>query len=53
MDNADIIAEAGELKGFREVARTTRVMQATKKAFNPAIGKIKEEKILILRNQGA
>lgn len=53
VDNADIIAGAGELEGFREVARPTRVMQATKKAFNPVIGKIKEEKILILQNQGS
>lgn len=51
VDNADIISEVGELEGFREVARPTRTMQATKKAFNPAIGKIKEEKILILQNQ--
>lgn len=53
VDNADIIAEAGEFEGFREVARPTRLMQATKKAFNPVIGKIKEEKILILQNQGS
>jgi DNA modification methylase len=53
VDNADIIAEAGKLEGFREVARPTRLMQATKKAFNPVIGKIKEEKILILQNQGS
>ena len=51
VDNANIIAEAGKLEGFREVARPTRMMQATKKAFNPVIGKIKEEKILILQNQ--
>jgi site-specific DNA-methyltransferase (cytosine-N4-specific) len=53
VDNADIIAEAGAYEGFREAARPTRTMQATKKAFNPVIGKIKEEKILILENQGS
>jgi site-specific DNA-methyltransferase (cytosine-N4-specific) len=53
VDNADIIAEAGKCEGFYEVARPTRVMQATKKAFNPVIGRIKEEKILILQNRGS
>ncbi len=52
INNADLIAEAGKCEGFREVARPTRILQATKKAFNPVIGKIKDEKILILENQG-
>ncbi len=51
IDNAELIAEAGRCEGFREAARPTRRLQSTKKAFNPAIGKIKEEKILILQNQ--
>jgi site-specific DNA-methyltransferase (cytosine-N4-specific) len=51
VNNADIIAEAGTVEGFAEVARPTRTLQLTKKAFNPVIGKIKEEKILILQNQ--
>jgi site-specific DNA-methyltransferase (cytosine-N4-specific) len=50
IDNADLIAEAGEKNGFREFLRTSRRLQSTKKSFNPAIGKIKEEKILILQN---
>jgi site-specific DNA-methyltransferase (cytosine-N4-specific) len=52
INNADLIAEAGQCEGFIEVARPTRILQATKKAFNPVIGKIKNEKILILQNSG-
>ncbi|MDO8430911.1 MAG: DNA methyltransferase [Candidatus Binatus sp.] len=53
VNNADLIAAAGHCEGFSEVARPTRRLQTTKKAFNPVIGKIKEEKILILQNRGA
>jgi DNA modification methylase len=49
IDNASLISDVGTKSGFREVARLERVIQATKKTFNPAIGKIKSEKILILR----
>lgn len=49
IDNADLIAAAGRTEGFSEVARPVRKMQMTKKAFNPVIGKIKDEKILILQ----
>lgn len=52
VSNADVIAEAGDATGFREVARIDRHMQATKKSFNPAIGKIKTEQILVLENVG-
>jgi site-specific DNA-methyltransferase (cytosine-N4-specific) len=52
INNADLIAAAGNVEGFTEVARPTRRLQMTKKAFNPVIGKIKEEKILILQNAG-
>lgn len=52
-DNADILSEASREAGFQEVMRITRTMRSTKKAFNPAIGKIKQEQILILRNAGA
>ncbi|PZX25403.1 site-specific DNA-methyltransferase (cytosine-N4-specific) [Cupriavidus phytorum] len=51
INNADLISAAGAGAGFKEVARLTRNMQATKKAFNPAIGKIKTEDILILENR--
>jgi hypothetical protein len=48
LDNAAIISASGHLAGFRETMRIDRTMQATKKAFNPVIGKIKQEQILVL-----
>lgn len=54
VNNADLIASAGLAEGFTEIARPTRRLQMTKKAFNPVIGKIKEEKIVILqKNEGS
>jgi DNA methylase len=52
INNADLVSEAARCEGFIEVARPTRRLQMTKKAFNPIIGKIKEEKILILQKRG-
>lgn len=52
VNNADLISNAGRSAGFIEAMRIDRTMQATKKAFNPAIGKIKTENILILENRG-
>lgn len=52
IDNASLIAGAGISAGFKEVDRIDRTMQSTKKAFNPAHGKIKTEQILILENTG-
>lgn len=52
INNADLISQSGQAAGFHEVMRIDRTMQATKKAFNPAIGKIKTENILILENRG-
>lgn len=49
IDNASLIAEAGATAGFGEVARISRTIAATSKAFNPKIGKIKTENILILQ----
>lgn len=51
-NNADILSEAARTAGFREMMRITRTMQSTKKAFNPVIGKIKQEEILVLENVG-
>ena len=50
--NAEVIAEAGGESGFTQVARLSRAMQDTKKAFNPKIGRIKAEQIVILQKQG-
>ena len=49
VDNASILAAAGEISGFREVARINRTIAPTRKTFNPKIGKIKTENILILQ----
>jgi len=49
IDNASLLSEAGSLTGFREVARLDRAINANRKSFNPKIGKIKTEKILILQ----
>jgi DNA modification methylase len=49
IDNAQLISEAASLHNFHEVARLNRKMQETKKAFNPAHGRIKTEQILILQ----
>ena len=51
-NNADVLSEASRAAGFRETMRISRTMQSTKKAFNPVIGKIKQEQILILENAG-
>ena len=49
IDNASLLADAGARFGFREVARLERAIASTRKAFNPKIGRIKSENILILQ----
>jgi DNA modification methylase len=49
IDNAALISSAASTVGFREVARLNRSICANKKAFNPKIGKIKTENILIFQ----
>ena len=51
-NNADIISKAAAEHGFVEEARLQRQLLDTKKAFNPSIGKVKREYIVILRNKG-
>lgn len=51
-NNADAISKAAGEHGFVEEARIQRRLRDTRKAFNPAIGKVKREHILILRNEG-
>jgi len=51
LGNADLLADVASGFGFREVARIDRTIQSTRKAFNPKIGKIKKEHILILQNR--
>lgn len=49
VDNTSLLAEAGAESGFREIARIKRAIAATRKSFNPRLGGIKTEHILILR----
>lgn len=52
ISNADLISNVATEYGLVELTRISRRLQDTKKAFNPTIGKIKDEQILILRNIG-
>jgi site-specific DNA-methyltransferase (cytosine-N4-specific) len=52
IDNAELLSSIAIKSGFIEHARLSRELQATKKAFNPAIGKIRDERILILQKRG-
>ena len=49
VDNSAIIARAGAVHGFCEEARIGRTIAPTRKAFNPKIGRIAREQILILK----
>ena len=51
-DNADVLTQAGQRAGWSLIARFGRNMKDTSKAFNPKIGKIKTERIVIFQNQG-
>ena len=51
--NDQIITAAAASNGFRLDAQFKRTLRASRKSFNPIIGKIKEEHILILRNEKA
>lgn len=49
IDNAALLASEAEKCGFREVKSITRTIQQTRKSFNPSLGKIGTEKIVILQ----
>lgn len=49
VDNASLLAAAGAGAGFREAARIARTIAPTRKSFNPSIGRIRTENILILQ----
>ena len=49
IDNTTLLSTTGAAFGFREVSRIERTIAPTRKAFNPTIGKIKKEDILILQ----
>ena len=49
VDNASLLVEAAQKAGFREAKRIDRKIAPTRKSFNPRIGKISTERILILQ----
>ena len=49
IDNTSLLVNAATIAGFREVKRINRTIAPTRKSFNPRIGKIKTENILILQ----
>lgn len=49
VDNASLLTAAGKTAGFEEAARISRTIAPARKAFNPAMGRIKTENILIFR----
>lgn len=51
INNADLLSSVARETGFVELKRIHRHLQTTKKAFNPAYGKIKTEHILVLQRQ--
>jgi site-specific DNA-methyltransferase (cytosine-N4-specific) len=51
INNADLLSSVARETSFVELKRIPRRLQATKKAFNPAYGKIKTEEILVFQNQ--
>jgi site-specific DNA-methyltransferase (cytosine-N4-specific) len=50
IENDKLLIEVAKDIGFKIEANISRNLQSTKKYFNPAIGKIKDEHIVILRN---
>ncbi len=50
-DNADVLREAASSAMFTEIATLNRNLKDTAKAFNPRIGKIKTERIVIFQNR--
>ena len=49
IDNSTILVNAATVAGFKEVTRISRTIASTRKAFNPRIGKIKTENVLVLQ----
>ena len=49
VDNVSLLVDAAAASSFQEIKRIERSIAATQKAFNPSIGNIKTETILILR----
>ena len=52
VDNCALLERAAALHGFRQTASVSRKILATRKAFNPAHGKINEESIVLFVLEG-
>ena len=52
VDNAALLARVARPFGFSEVGRFQRRLHEGRKSFNPAIGKIRQESVLVLRFAG-
>ena len=50
--NHEAVSQVAQESGFCSSANIIRQIQDAKKSFNPAIGRIRQENILILRNEG-
>ena len=50
IENDKLLIEIAESIGYTIEANLSRKLQSTKKYFNPSIGKIKDEHIIVLRN---
>lgn len=53
VQNDRVIVEVATATGFKHVTTINRRLQDSRKSFNPKIGKIKQEHVVILRNRGA
>lgn len=51
--NDEHLINIGRMNGYTFEADFTRNIQESKKSFNPVIGKIRQEHIVVLRNSGA
>ena len=52
VENHAVVTEAARWSGFSLATVLSRDLQSTRKAFNPSIGKIKQEQIVVLKNDG-
>jgi DNA modification methylase len=52
-ENAEVLGEVAADSGFTQVAQLDRTLKDTAKAFNPRIGKIKTERVVVFANRKA
>ena len=52
-ENAEVLAEVAAKSGFAHVAQFDRKLKDTAKAFNPRIGRIKTERVVVFANRKA